>query len=398
MSLAGEIQPQNQGAAPPQPVVSSAPIPSFVPPEGLSPSQLPTPPDAPTPVMGQGQQPLLAGKYQTPQELERAYIESEQRMGQFRNEVGELRNQFFTMQQTLLQQQHPAPQAPTTPPVDPEQERARREYEALNPIVQQRIAQAGDQADEDQIWRDTLAEYQIAQVAAQMSMAPIQKQYQQAQETLLGNVGQQVLAQRVGEVFNRGGYQTIQPQQFLQMVGPSLNLQQFLGMPPQEQAQIIEMAANDLEMRNLRGAQAQQQLAQQYGIQTNGLQPPTMMPPNPYAVPQPVQTQPMPQSPFPTQPRYPEPFPSSPANYPPQYYPPGQAPFPLPYQGQVNPQSQVPYGQVPSTMAPTLPQGAPQYNPEYQFRYQVYTQTLGLPPERAARATQESLARDARGR
>jgi len=368
MSIPGEIQKQEQGA-PPQPVVSSAPNPTFQPPD-LPQSQLPVPQES-VPVIGEGQQgPLLAGKYQTPQELERAYLESQQQLGRVGQEVGSLRDQFFAMQQQqiqLMQGQQRQPQQPAAPVVDPEQEKAKREYEMLDPIVKQRVARAGEDADENAIWEQVLGEYQIAQAAAQMTYQPLQQQQQQNDQLYANNLGQQVLSQRLQQVFTPGKYQSVQPQQFMQMVAPSLDMRQFLNMPEQEQINLLEMAADNLEMRSIRGQQAQQALAQQ------GMYP-QQQPPNPYA-PQPQQ--------IPQQPQYQTAY---------------QPPQPLPYQGQYNPMSQVPQGQVPNTMAPMLPQGSPQYNPQYQERMDFYTRTMGLTPERAARAAQESIARDARGR
>ncbi|MHB9105763.1 MAG: hypothetical protein ACYDCO_01790 [Armatimonadota bacterium] len=364
----------------PIPLASSQPAAGFPPPAAdLAPSQLPLPPEN-GPVQGQGQQqPLYAGKYTSPQEMERAYIELQQAYGRSEAEKGTLRDQYFMTQQQMAQLQAP-PAQPPAPPVDPERERAQREYELLNPIAQQMIAAAGDDADENAIWSNLMAIYHAGGVAAEMRVQPVMQQLQAMQQTVYGNLGQQMVQQRVSEVFARNGYQTMQPQQFLQMVAPSINMDQFLTWSPQEQARVLEMAANDLEMRNTRNAQAGQALQSQYGMLPSGQPVPPQQPP--FGFGQNGQYQ------QPGQPMYGQPA---------QGYMPG-APAPLPYQGQVNLYNQVPSQAIPNTMAPALPQGQPQQNAAYQEALAYYTNVMGIhDPARAAKAAQDYVQGQQRG-
>jgi hypothetical protein len=369
MSLPSDMA--QQGVMPPQqansiPLVSSTPAPQGPMPADIPQSQMGLQPEPAPQVPGQpGQQPatLFAGRFQSPQELERAYFEQQQMIARQSQEVGIAREQMFTTMQQMIQMQQAQqqPAQPQAPQVDPEQERVRREFELLSPIAQQMIQAAGENADEDAIWQNLLATYQAGNVAAQMQMQPVMQQLQSMQQLVNSNLGQQVLQQRVNEVFSGGRYQHTKPNDVLAAIGQQLDMNTFLGYAPQDQAQIIQMAANNIELQRMWGQGQPQQPGFPAMPQTGMYQPaaPPMMPQQPPMM-------------------MPAPMP--------------QQPMMMPAQGFTQPN----YGQVPNTMAPTLPQTNAQVDPQFQQDMQYY-QMMGIPQDRAMRAAQNAQARRQNG-
>jgi hypothetical protein len=372
----------NQAPAQTVPQVPTVPgtLPSMVPPEmQLSGAQLPTAdyqPLGPAQTL-QPDQPLLAGKYRTPQELERAYLENQQFQGRQAQEIGLLRDQFFQMQQWMIgqsQQQATAQPAQQQAPAQQQQNDAQRTYEMLKPLVSATM-KANEGMDEDTAWDLVYGQYAtnqaLVQQAVEAQMQPVMQQVRAAQQATIG----QALTGQVQQVLATGQYQTVQPHQLLQMA-QQLPVEQLASMDMQQLQQYVQTMADIAEAQNRR-----------MGAQQPGFQPmppanmgnPTLQP-QPYGQPGAPPFNPMvpQQPPMGINPGYGQPYPQ-----------PGYPPQPR-FQQQQQPYQPIPQGQVPGTLAPQG-QYAPGMDPNMAGLVQYYQQNLLLPPDRAMRAAQAAM-------
>lgn len=345
-------------------------------------------PNAPQAVQGPQAPRALAGRFQTPEELEQAYLQSQQFIGQQANEIGTLRNQYFSQQQQMIAQgmgyqPQPAggyapPQAPAAAAAPTQEEHDQALFRKLSPVADRIATTFSESMDEESrkaaAWDMVLANYQIAKVAAEGEIAPQLQATQAQQQAFAANLGMQQIDQTVAAVMQTGQYPHLNPVELRSAIAKGIDPGAFLNMNPMDQRNAVEMVAGYTEFR----------LAHQPAPQ------PGQLPGQPGFYPQPGMPAGMPALPvgqpgyvMPPQPGY---LPMQPPAQYPQYQMP--APYGMP-QG---------FGAPPSSLAPgSMPQ-AP-VDPAAQEMGTFYAQfpSLAQNPQRMQQAVQNASMRMQRG-
>ncbi len=308
----------------------------------------------PAPVLGepQQQQRLYAGKYNSPEEMEAAYVEQQALLGRQGSELGNLRGMVEQIMMMQMQNSQAA-QAPQAPPKEEPSE-----VEVLTPFVEQ--LKARGMSDED-AWDQVVMMQGLFERQMSRALTPLQQQ-------INANLAPTVVNQRVAETFAANNFTLINPQQLAAQIQQYMPPANFLRMPDEQQRAVITMVGDALENQIRRGAmQGQQPQMQQPAPQYPGYPAQQMQG---MQMSYPVQQQPAPGQMM--------------GNFQGQQLP---APSPYPYQGQ---SAMIPAQQAPNMGVPSG-QGRAQVNPQREAYTQWYMQNMGLPRANAERAADVAM-------
>lgn len=195
---------------------------------------------------------LLAGKYNSPQELERAYLESQQLLGRQGSELGQLRNQVSSLSGQFQQMQINQNRNPPEPVVDPQTALIQR----LQPIAQSFMSTL--EVEEDKAWAMAMAVDQSTEARIKAETESLRGITQQMQRQF----GSQLMGNAINTVLGTGQYTAVQPMQVAEMLQQSGFADNFPNMEPQQQQQLIQFVAAGLQDQANRNPQPQQQQQQ----------------------------------------------------------------------------------------------------------------------------------------